>query len=405
MTDTFSKQVTGTLAGIRVIDLTNVYSGPIAASILGDQGADVIKVEAPSGDMQRGPFRFVRNGLDGQFAMNNRNKRSIVVDLTREEGKSVLRSLIRDADVLMENYRPDVMTKFGFSFEEVHKLNPKLVYASINGYGSEGPYAGQRVYDAVIQAASGIATLQADRESGRPQMINSLICDKLTSLTAAQSICSALLAQERHGIGQHVQVAMIDAALYFMWPDGMGNEHFLPDAELGDVARFPDGNHAHMLKETSDGYLATMPVQPREIAALVKAMGITEALGDDGMLLPPDQRAHLNLGSLINEGFKAMTTEEACRVLEENQVPYGRIDPRDHVLDNPQIQAMGSIVQFQHPQGGAMQQPRPPAQFSETPSGIHRCSPRLGEHTDEILAEVGLSEREISQLREAGAIA
>ena len=144
--------MTGTLSGIRIIDLTNVYSGPIAASILGDQGADVIKIEAPSGDMQRGPFRYVRNGLDGQFAMNNRNKRSIVVNLNHDQGKKVLWSLLRDADVLMENYRPDVMSKFGFSFDAVHKINPKLVYASINGFGSEGPYAGQRVYDAVIQA-------------------------------------------------------------------------------------------------------------------------------------------------------------------------------------------------------------------------------------------------------------
>ena len=126
--------------------------------------------------------------------MNNRNKRSIVVNLNHDQGKKVLWSLLRDADVLMENYRPDVMSKFGFSFDAVHKINPKLVYASINGFGSEGPYAGQRVYDAVIQAVSGIATLQTDKESGRPQMINSLICDKLTALTAAQSICSALLA-------------------------------------------------------------------------------------------------------------------------------------------------------------------------------------------------------------------
>lgn len=397
--------MTGTLSGIRIIDLTNVYSGPIAASILGDQGADVIKIEAPSGDMQRGPFRYVRNGLDGQFAMNNRNKRSIVVNLNHDQGKKVLWSLLRDADVLMENYRPDVMSKFGFSFDAVHKINPKLVYASINGFGSEGPYAGQRVYDAVIQAVSGIATLQTDKESGRPQMINSLICDKLTSLTAAQSICSALVARERQGIGQHVQIAMIDAALYFMWPDGMGNEHFLPDPELGEVARLPDGDHSHMLKETSDGYLATMPVQPREIAALVKAMGIDDALDDDGRLRPPDQRSHLNLGELINEGFKSMTTDEACRVLEEHQVPFGRIDSRDQVLSNPQIQAMGSILKFEHPQGGAMQQPRPPAQFSETPAGIHRCSPRLGEHTSEILKEAGLSDEDIANLKESGAVA
>ena len=150
--------MTGTLSGVRVIDMTTVYSGPIAASILGDQGADVVKVEKPGGDMQRGMFRVARNGLDGQFAMNNRNKRSIVIDLSNDQGKSVLRRFIASADVLMENFRPGAMERLGFTFESLQKLNPRLIYMSINGVGATGPYAKQRMYDAVACPISGIVS-------------------------------------------------------------------------------------------------------------------------------------------------------------------------------------------------------------------------------------------------------
>ena len=190
----------GPLDGIRVIDLTTIFSGPICTSILGDQGADVIKVESPAGDWIRGVLNVQRNGVSGSFAMMNRNKRSIVIDLGQEDGKQILRSLVSEADVVVENFRPGVMERLGIGYEALKTLNPKLIYASINGVGAKGPYADRRVYDAIIQSVSGIAALQADPKEERPIMVNSLICDKLTSMTAAQAISSALVARERNGI-------------------------------------------------------------------------------------------------------------------------------------------------------------------------------------------------------------
>ena len=182
----------GPLDGIRIIDLTTIYSGPICTSILGDQGADVIKVESPAGDWMRSALNVQRNGVPGSFAMMNRNKRSIVIDLSTDDGKELLRELVKPADIVIENFRPGVMERLGFSYENLKAIKEDIIYASINGVGPTGPYAKRRVYDAIIQSVSGIAALQADPHEERPIMVNSLICDKLTSMTAAQSISCLL---------------------------------------------------------------------------------------------------------------------------------------------------------------------------------------------------------------------
>ena len=190
----------GTLDGIRVLDLTTIYSGPIAASILGDQGADVVKVESPDGDFMRFGGASEHNGVGGAFAMMNRNKRSIVIDLTLDEGRAVFETLVESADVVIENYRPGVMERLKIGYESLKRINPRLVFASINGVGHSGPYAKRRVYDAIVQSISGIGSLQADPATERPLLINSLICDKITSMTAAQAIASALVARERTAV-------------------------------------------------------------------------------------------------------------------------------------------------------------------------------------------------------------
>ena len=234
----------GSLDGIRVLDLTTIYSGPIAASILGDQGADVVKVESPDGDFMRRPGATERNGVGGAFAMMNRNKRSVVIDLTSDEGRAVFERLVEGTDVVVENYRPGVMERLKIGYERLRDINPRLIFASINGVGHTGPYAGRRVYDAIIQSISGIGSLQADPASERPILINSLICDKITSMTAAQAITSALLARERTGIGQRVDIAMLDAALFFLWPDNMLNYTFVGDEKPAPGRQVPCGHGA-----------------------------------------------------------------------------------------------------------------------------------------------------------------
>lgn len=386
----------GPLDGIRVIDLTTIYSGPICTSILGDQGADVIKVESPAGDWIRGALNVQRNGVGGSFAMMNRNKRSIVIDLSHDDGKDVLRTLVKDADIVVENYRPGVMERLGVGYEALRELNPTLIFASINGVGASGPYAKRRVYDAIIQSVSGIAALQADPHEERPVMVNSLMCDKLTSMTAAQAISAALVARERSGIGQRIDVAMLEAALFFTWPDNMLNHSFVGD----DVPYSPPLMHTNFVRKTSDGYVCTMPVQEAEWLGLFRALKLPNLLEDPNIAKPEgvDNEA---LNARINTAFATFATATIMPELEDNEVPFAKINARDEVIDDPQVVAMEALWEFDHPFGGPMRQARPPARFSETPSELFRCSPELGQHTTEVLTEAGFDADRIKALKSA----
>ena len=384
----------GSLDGIRILDLTTIYSGPIAASILGDQGADVVKVESPQGDFMRHPGGSQRNGVGGAFAMMNRNKRSIVIDLATDDGKDVFKKLVATADVVMENYRPGVVERLGIGYETLKAVNPRLVFASINGVGHTGPYAGRRVYDAIVQSISGIGSLQANPASDRPILVNSLICDKITSMTAAQSIASALVARERSGVGQRVDIAMLDAALFFLWPDNMLNYTFVGD----ERPHLGHRSHEAMVRQTRDGYICTMPVQAAEWHGLFRALELPNLFEDERF------RTQAGLDSerfqeALNEAYARFDTDQLADRLEQQQVPFARINPRDDVIDDPQVRAMEALWEFEHPIAGAMRQARPPARFGETPAEIFRCSPELGEHTREVLGEAGYSAAEITDLR------
>ncbi|MGE0625851.1 MAG: CaiB/BaiF CoA transferase family protein [Pseudomonadales bacterium] len=392
---------TGPLAGVRIIDFTAIYSGPIATAILGDQGADVIKIEPAEGDvMRRGAP--ARNGVAASFAMMNRNKRSLVIDARADKGRAILRRLIDGADVVVENFRPGVMARLGLGYETFADSNPGLIFASINGVGQTGPYAKRRVYDAVIQAVSGVASLQADPQEGRPQMVNTLICDKVSSLNAAQIICAALFARERSGRGQRIELTMLDAALNFIWPDGMYNYSFVGS----DVETVPNLDHSTFVRQTADGYVAVMPVKADEWAGTFRALDLENLWGDPRFETPAARRQNRELlQELLNEAYLTFTTDEICERLEANDVPYAQINDRDGVVSDPQIVAMGALETFEHSAGGTMRQPRPAGRFHGTPAGLFRNSPGLGEHTDEVLAECGIDEAEIRALRDAGVVA
>lgn len=383
----------GPLEGIRVVDLTTIYSGPICTSILGDQGADVVKVEAPEGDLMRQLLASERNGVGGAFAMMNRNKRSIVVDLQTEKGKEVLRALVRDADVLVQNFRPGVMDRLGFSYEALRAVNPRIVYASISGVGEKGPYAKRRVYDAVIQAISGIGSLQADPATEKPILVNTLICDKTTSMTAAQSIVAALFARERTGLGQRVDISMLDTALFFLWPDAMLNYTFVGDENEVKPAR----SHERFINQTRDGYICTMPVKVAEWLGLFQALELPNLFEDVRFRSAEGVNSPL-FDQTVAAAYRAFDTDDLAARLEQQQVPFAKINARKDVIHDPQIQAMESLFEFDHPIAGRMRQPRPPGRFSETPAGLGRCSPELGEQTREILAEAGFDDEQIATL-------
>ena len=210
----------GPLKGVKVLDLTSMVSGPVGAMILADQGAEVIKVEPVSGELVR-HMAAPHNGLNPVFFSCNRGKKSIALDLKSDEGKDILFKLAENADVFMQNFRPGAIDRMGFGEKVIRKLNENIIYVSISGFGSVGPYANSRVYDPIIQALTGATDIQADRATGEPKMFRIIIADKVTSLTAAQAISSALFAREKHGISQHIELSMLDSMISFFWPEGM----------------------------------------------------------------------------------------------------------------------------------------------------------------------------------------
>ena len=388
---------TGPLSGIRVADFSAIFSGPIAGAMLADQGADVIKVEAFTGDLMRKGYPQ-SGGMASAFTSMNRNKRGISLNLQTEAGKAAAIKLIQSADVVLENFRPGVMDRLGLGYDVFKDAQPKLVYASINGVGATGPYANRRVYDAVIQAVSGFTALRVD---GKPEMVNSLICDKVTSLTAAEAIVAALFSAERTGQGQRVDISMLDAALSFLWPDTMNNFTFMDDG-IEPVAPL---DHSVFLHETKDGWIASMPVQESEFFGVFRALELPELVDDERFQSAASRLEYRpQLRELMDEAYPKFTTDELCQRFETEDVPYSRLNSREEVLEDPQVNAMGALLTYQHPIAGLVRTPRPAAQFARTPSNLHTHTPTLGEHTDEILLELGYSKAEIEDMALSDAV-
>lgn len=250
------------------------------------------------------------------------------------------------------------------------------------------------MYDAIVQSISGIAALQADPNEERPIMVNSLICDKLTSMTAAQSITAALFSRSQTGRGQRVDIAMLEAALFFVWPDNMLNYTFTGD----DVPYDPPLVHTNYVRKTLDGYVCTMPVQEAEWLGLFKALEVHNLIEDE-RFLTEDGVDTPKMQEELNRIFETKATAPLMLALEENQVPFAKINARDEVVDDPQVKAMNALWEFEHPFAGPMRQARPPGRFSETPAEIFRCSPELGQHTSEVLEESGIDKDKIADLR------
>ena len=397
-----SERVAGPLDGYRVVDLTTMISGPLATMILGDQGADVIKVEPPgAGDLVR-RLGDARRGMTATFATSNRNKRSVVLNLKHPDGREILERLVQRADVFVQNFRPGTADRMGLGEDALRRIKRDLVYVSINGFGESGPYAHKRVYDPVIQALSGLASIQGGRGSERPRMVRLIVPDKLTAVTAAQAMTAALLARERTGRGQHVRLSMLDATIAFLWPEGMSGHTF-----IGDEARVPRTALAQdLVFETADGYITTGAVSDAEWQGLARATEHPEWLEDARFATPAGRLAHMKERlDLMADALRARPSAEWLQRLDAEGVPCAPILTRNEMLTHPQVAANDLIVESVHPHAGPMRQTRPAARFDATPATIRRPAPMLGEHTDEVLGELGLSRDEITALREAAAIA
>ena len=394
----------GPLAGYRIVDCTAMLAGPLATMMLGDQGADVIKVEPVNGgDGARG-FTSRGIGLPPLFVTSNRSKRSIALDLKQDRGRELLLQLCSSADVFVQNFRPGVTDRMGIGYDAVRAVAPRIVYASISGFGESGPYRDARVYDPVIQALSGLAAIQSD-ETGRPRMVRTVVPDKLTAVTAAQAITAALLSRERSGRGQHLRLAMLDTMVAFLWPEGMAR-HTFPDRKRSAASvRGRELSKRDLVYQTLDGYMTLGAVSNKEWQGLCRAIEREDWLEDARFATPAGRTKHIDerLEQTALEIAKRSTGDWLERLRAE-QVPCAPILQREDLFDDPQIRANELLVESVHPRAGRMIQPRPAARFGETPSAIRRPAPSLGQHSGEILGELGLSEGEIANLRDNGVV-
>jgi len=378
-----------------------MLTGPWATSILGDQGADVIKVEVPGvGDHTRSAGAD-RGGLPVNFLNINRSKRSLTLNLKNQQGVSVLKRLAATADVFVQNFRPGVVERLGIGEPDIRKVSPKVIYMSMSGWGEHGPLAQKPVYDPVIQALSGLTTIQAGSDDARPRLIRTILPDKLTAVVASQAITAALLTRERTGKGQHVRLSMLDAVLNFLWASDMGGQTYVDDPVSNQAA----ASFIDLIYETKDGYMTVSTMGNKEWLALSRAFERPDLLKDPRFKTPQlrDQNVNERL-ALVQEELKTKTTAKWLEIFEKEEVPAAPALTRQEMIEHPQVTASEILVEYDHPVAGRLRQTRTAARFEGTPPGPPQGAPRLGEHNTQILMELGLSEDEIIELSESGAI-
>ncbi len=388
----------GPLTGVRVVDMSVMISGPLAGMTLADQGADVIKVESPGlGDMMR-YLGSQKNGITGIYALHNRGKKSLVVDLKKPEGTEVLRSLVATADVLIQNFRPGAVERLGFGYEDVRAINPDIVYVSIAGFGADGPSSNRRVYDNVIQAASGLASVQTDAATGKPAIFKHLICDKVTAYTVAQAITAALFARERGAGGQHITISMLDAAIAFTWPDCAMDVALLDE----DAIRTTTISSAYSAMEFKDGYATSSVVTQSEFEGYCAALGVPEVSSDERF---KDREARaVNAVALKEIVLRQLSTISVHEFLEGaliHDVPASGLNTLATVVDDPQVIHNETFFIREHPQAGTMREARNAPRFKGTPTKMQPPAPAMGANSDEIVSSLGL---DAGALRAAGII-
>ncbi len=388
----------GPLDGFRVVDLTTMVSGPLGTMILADQGADVIKVESLSGDHTR-HVATRRGDFPASFLNNNRNKRSIALDLKKPAGLEVIMKLVADADVFIQNFRPGAIERLGLDYETLNRINPRLIYVSISGFGFEGPYAKKPVFDPLIQSLSGLTTVQAGSDEQRPRLVRTILPDKLTGFASAQAITAALLSRSRTGVGQHVKLSMLDTVIAFLWSSDMGGHTFVGDElETERAQSFID-----LIYETADGYISVAVVRRKEWEGLSRAVDRPEWLDDSRFLETSGLERYKNdRVEMTQEALRTRTTEEWIELLEAEDVPCAPVLTRRQAIRHPQVIANDIVMETDHAEAGYLRQARTPASFSATPAEYRFGAPALGGDTRTVLEEMGYDPDQISALIDQG---
>ena len=385
--------MSGPLEGYKVLELTSTVSGPFASMMLADQGAEVTKVEPPGiGDLARF-MGTTKTGIGAMFTVLNRNKKCICLDFKNPEDFEVLTKLIQETDVLVENYRPGIVKKLGIDYDSAVKINPEIIYCSISGYGQSGPYKERKVYDPLIQATAGTAAAQS---SSNPEFFRTIVFDKVTALTAAQIITSALLQKERIGKGQYIPISMMDSALYYSWPDMMMNQTFLEGGEsIGELADY------FSVYKTKDGFITIILAASDEVfnpfceyfnADLHKDKKFSNAAAR--------VKNKDDLTSEINKITQEYNTKELIDLMDLHGIPASVVNQLDDIYKDPQVIEQGSLVEVEHPITGTMRMPRPPFKFLNQDKFPKKQATILGADTREVLESLGVENEHILRIED-----
>jgi crotonobetainyl-CoA:carnitine CoA-transferase CaiB-like acyl-CoA transferase len=393
----------GALDGIRVIDLSTVVMGPYATQILGDLGADVIKIEAPSGDISRLSSPYRNQGM-GVLALNvNRNKRAVALDLKNPEGRKIFLELVATADVLVTNMRPGALRRLGLSYDALAEVNPGLVYCTAQGFRTDSSLADRAAYDEIVQATSGTADLMR-RATGAPTYMPTILGDKVSALTIVYSVLAALVHRQRTGEGQQVEVPMTDTMLAFNLVEHLAGRTFEPAAGLMGFSRSLSPGHRAVA--TKDGWACILPYSRRNLADFFAEVGQPELLEDPRFDTAESLAEHFSdLYDLIEKFAVERTTAEWEAVCARLSIPFAPVLDLDHVTEDGYVQEVGLLETAEHPTEGTYRVIGSPVRFSQTPASLRRHSPRLGQDNDEVLNELGYSDEERRRLADEGVTA
>jgi crotonobetainyl-CoA:carnitine CoA-transferase CaiB-like acyl-CoA transferase len=397
------RRAAGALDGIRVLDLTRALAGPYCTLMLGDHGADVIKVEMPgTGDETREWLPPSINGISAYYLSINRNKRSVTVDLKNADGKRVLERLIERCDVVVENFSPGTLARLGFPDERVRGINPRAVLCHISGFGQDGPGRAWPAYDLIVQGMGGIMSLTGEPGS-EPVMVGVPQADMVAGMFAAFAIAAALHARDRSGEGQVIDATMIGGQVALLSRQAA---RYFAD---GTVPRLEGNVHASIVPyqtfRASDGHVNVGVANNALFERFCRALELEELLEDERFTDNPKRVAHRKeIVPIIERRIRALTKAEVVRRLREANVPVGPINALDEVFADPVVRHLGLIAEVDHPTAGRVRAPGIPVRLSGTPPSVRRHPPELGEHTDEVLRELGYAEKEIAALRRDGAV-
>ena len=396
--------MTGALDGVRVVEMTSVVLGPYACQMLGDLGADIIKIEPLDGDTNRnlGPYRNSKD-MSALYLSCNRNKRSVSINLKSESGKKAAMKIIKTADVVVHNFRPQAMRRLGIDYEDVKAINPEIIYCGTYGYSKKGPYGSKGALDDSIQAASGIAVLQSMTE-GDPRYLPTIICDKTTGLMVVQAVLAALFHKQRTGEGQQIEVPMFETMVSFTMVEHLWGQAFRPPIGKAGYTRLM-AKHRRPDKTEDGQYLAVLPYWDNHWETFCEISGRKELIKDDRFIDMASRLKNIDESyRLTSEIISSRTRDQWLDLLGDTKIPMMVVNSLDDLIEDPQLVASKFWQEFDHPTEGKIRLASSPINFDKTPTSIRHLAPRLGEHTVEVLSEAGFDKESIDDLLKNGEI-